>query len=199
MVQPPLTPGHPKTSQCCILPCTARIASCHTVNRDNFAPFLFLYESSKLGRSGIPWLHLNLLMPGVASAWETSDCTFWVVLKLYSCCLHHVDCDRHGKLLLPKVNYLETLQTGVPRKALWAVLVCSRLHPVTPSERDTPQSNSRTTWADLLEIQPSTFEKSFELKQVFHWTPGEFLWLHECVNRFKTQYSISLIVIANSS
>jgi len=36
-----------------------------------------------------------------------------------------VGCDQDGKLLMPKVNHLQTLQTAVPRKALWALLVHS--------------------------------------------------------------------------
>jgi len=72
-----------------------------------------------------------------------------------------------GKLLMPNVNLLETLQMEVPRKALCALPVCSGLHPVTPSESDASQSISISvsiTWADLLETQPWPLEKSFDLK-----------------------------------
>jgi len=75
-----------------------------------------------------------------------------------------VDCDQDGKLLIPKVNHLETLQAVVPRKSLEALLVFSRLHPVTPSEWDASQSNSQTIWVDLLETQPLAIGKSFDLK-----------------------------------
>jgi len=75
-----------------------------------------------------------------------------------------VDCDQDGKLLMPKVNHRETLSAAVPRQALGALLVRSRLRPVTPSEWDAAQSVSRTTWADLLEAQPSPVEKSLDLK-----------------------------------
>jgi len=103
----PLTPVNPRTSQHCILACTARIVSWHdwpfsylavsepanivfslmlqellagvtghfsclwirAENQTDLTLSLSLYRSSELGRSGAPWLHLELLMPGVTPVW----------------------------------------------------------------------------------------------------------------------------------
>jgi len=54
VVQPPLTPGNPRTSQRCILACAARIAGWCAVDRDGLALSLSLYKSSELGGSGTP-------------------------------------------------------------------------------------------------------------------------------------------------
>jgi len=73
VVQPPLTAGNPRTSQRCALAGTAGAVSCCAANGEGLAPSLPLYRSSELGPSGAPWPHLNLLMPGVAPAWSTSE------------------------------------------------------------------------------------------------------------------------------
>jgi len=73
VVQPPHTPGDPRTSQHCILACTAGLISWCAVNRDGLALSLSLYKSSELGHPGAPWPHRELLMPGVAPAWWMSD------------------------------------------------------------------------------------------------------------------------------
>jgi len=95
-----------------------------------------------------------------------------------------MDCDQDGKLLMPKINHLETLWTAVPRKVLGALLVHSRLHPVTPPEWDTSQSILKSvgiTWADLLETQPSPTEKSprFEMSISLN-LKGIFMIAHVC-------------------
>ena len=166
---------------------TIRIVSwcAWAVNQDDLALSLCLYKSSELGPSGTPDRTWNSRCLQSHPPGTCQNRTFWVVLELYTFCLNiriaSTDCDQDGELLMPKVNRLETLWTAVPRKALWALLVRSGLCPVTPSEWDASQSNSWTFWADLLEIQPLPIEKSFNLKCVFHWTQGEFLWLCMCL------------------
>ena len=104
--EPPLTPGNPRTSQRCILVCTAEIFSWCALNRD-IGTFLVFVQEQWVGP-----IRYSLTTPETPAAWSRiylQNCTFWVALELYSCCPHHVDCDQDGKLLMPKVNHLETL------------------------------------------------------------------------------------------
>ena len=106
VMQPPLTPGDARTSQHCILACTAGIASWCAVNWDDLAQH-FPCPCTR----AVSWV--DQALPDCT--WNSScleshlpgNCTFWVALDLYSCCLHHVDFDQDG--MMPKVNHLETL------------------------------------------------------------------------------------------
>ena len=199
VVQPPLRPGDPRTSQHCILACTAGVAGWCALNWDHLALACLRTRAVSWPHQALPdrtWISccLESHPPG-----KCQSCTLWVVLGLSGCCLHHVGRDQDGRSLMPGVNRLEALGTPVPRTSLRALPVRSGLRPVTPSDWDASQSNPRAIWTELLETQPLPAEKSFDLKWVFHWTRGEFLWSCTCAceNRFKTYYSFIVFVITN--
>ena len=74
-------PGRLRASWRCALACTARAASW-----DDLALSLSLFKSSELGRSGAPWPHLELLLPGSYLPDKSQNYTLWELLELYGCC-----------------------------------------------------------------------------------------------------------------
>jgi len=104
------------------------------------------YKSSELGRLGtflvLVWL-VSWADQALPDCIWNSCCLvnvrtvhsgkYWngmVALKMSE--LPHMDCSQDGNLLMTTVNHLETLWTVVPNEALWALLDCSWLCPVSP-------------------------------------------------------------------